>query len=148
VRTLTSLAEREAVARVLEQVPDLVLAFEQADMLRSLAPSVIVMPETTLLPGARQVDFQVEVQLGGKLCRFTATEIAPNGIAMTGEEALPESRLVAATLHGPPEPFRVWAFARLSRREGPLFRVELQPFALRGTERIFFSHLLDEAAAA
>jgi len=148
VRMLTSLAEREAVARILEQVPELVVAFEQLDLVRPSSPSVLTLPETTLRPGARPVEFEVEVSLGGQIGKYTATTIATNGLALAGSEPLPESRLVAATLHGPPEPFRIWAYARLCRREGSLYRVELQPFALKGTERIFWSHLLDEAAGS
>jgi len=148
VRMLTSLSEREAVSRVLEQVPELVAAFEQVSAVARPGESAIALPETTLQPDARAVDFAVEVKVGGQIQRYTATAIATNGIALSGEQPLAECHLVAATLHGAPEPFRIWAYARLSRPDGSQYRVELKPFALKGTERIFWTHLLDEAGPA
>ncbi|HUK66691.1 MAG TPA: HDOD domain-containing protein [Anaeromyxobacteraceae bacterium] len=148
VRTLTSLSEREAVSRVLEQVPELVAAFEQVSVANTTYASAIALPDTTLSRQARAVDFAVEVRVGGRTQRYTATTIETNGIALSGEQPMPECHLVTATLHGGPEPFRIWAYARLSRSDGALYRVELKPFALKGTEPIFWTHLLDEAGPA
>jgi len=145
VKPLAGLPERDAVARVVEKVPEFVAAFERPEPPAARSPW-LAAPASILEPGARPVRFDVTVSLARRVRRYAAEAVGERALAMTGHEPLPEGQLVEATLHSPPEPFRIWALARRSRPHGGAFQVELQPFALKGTERVFWRHLLGGAA--
>ncbi|MBK9519584.1 MAG: HDOD domain-containing protein [Anaeromyxobacter sp.] len=134
-------AEREAVARVLEQVPDFVAAFETPAASAAVASARIAQPVTTLGPGRRPVKFGVSISVARRPRLFTATGIGEDGLVMSGEEPLPENRLLEAKVFGP-DPFTVWVLSRLSRREGEAFAVEVQPFALSGPLRELWAQLV------
>ena len=144
VRSLVGLAEREAVARTLEKLPEFVASLERATSQPETHSAQVILPETTL-SGQRPVSFGVTVGRDRSLREYLASAICASGVSMVGKEPLAESRLMEVTLHGPPEPLRIWALTRLSRREGDGYRIELQPFALKGTERVFWDHLLTSA---
>jgi len=134
VRTLRA-EERNALARVIEGIPEFVAAFEGRDSPPKDAPSLVEPPVTALAPGQRRVNFGVSVSVGSKARRYAAAAMATNGLLLFGKEGLPENHLVEATLECEPEPFKLWVTAKLSREEGDRIRVELQPFALSGEAR-------------
>ncbi len=142
VPALGKFVEREAVARVVQKIPEFVESFE-APAPAAPGPSTrISSPQTTLAPGARPVRFNVTVNSGRVSRHFTAAAIAPNGLAVLGSEPLVDRKLHETTIHAQPGPLHIWAMTRLSQREGASYRVELHPFALSGMERGVWSQLV------
>jgi HD-like signal output (HDOD) protein len=141
IPSLTKFVEREVVARVLRKVPEFVEAFELAATPNG-AGSPIAQPATTLSSGERPVRFGLTVNLARRTRQFTAVAIAPNGIAATGSEPLPENRLQEATLHAPQGPLRIWTLTRLARQDHGGYHVELHPYALSGVERGLWDQLV------
>ncbi len=138
---LVAPSEREPVAKVLELVPDFVAAFETPASSAAVAAPRISQPLTTLVHPGRAVKFGVSISVARRPRLFTASAIAEDGITMTGEEPLPENRLLEAKVFGP-RPFTVWVLSRLSRREGEGYRVEVQPFALTGPLKELWAQLV------
>jgi len=134
VRALRGPGELQALARIIEGIPEFVAAFEPQETGRDV-PSVVEQPATALAPGQRRVNFGVLVNLAHKPRRYTAAAIATNGLLMFGKEHLPENHLVEATLECQPRPFKHWVTTKVSRAEGDAVRVEVQPFALSGEVR-------------
>jgi len=147
IPSLTRFVEREVVARVLRKVPEFVEAFELAATANG-ATSPISQPGTTLSSGERPVRFGVSVGHAGRTQQFTAVAIAPNGLAATGTEPLPENRLQEATLHAPQGPLRIWTLTRLTRPDRGGYHVELHPYALSGVERGLWDQLVSGEAKA
>lgn len=142
---LVAPAEREPVARVLELVPDFVAAFETPASSAAVAAPRITQPLTTLVHAGRPVKFGVSISVARRPRLFTASAIGEDGLVMSGEEPLPENRLLEAKVFGP-RPFTVWVLSRLSRREGEGFRVEVQPFALTGPLKELWAQLVSGEA--
>jgi HD-like signal output (HDOD) protein len=138
VRALKGLEEREVIARVLEKIPEVIAAFEKPEA--ALDGEHLAPPAPALAAGAKTVRFGVTVVLARPRA-YTAEIISEDGLVLSGSEPLPASRLVEATLHGPPAPFRVWALTRWSRPRRGAYQVELRPLALRGVERMFWENL-------
>jgi HD-like signal output (HDOD) protein len=140
-------AEREAVGRVVEQVPDLVVALETAaaspvDPLPSLR-----LPETTLQGQRRAAKLPVAVMVAKRPRLYTAEAIGAGGIELVGTDPLPINRLLEAELRGRRH-LTVWLLTTLCRQEGDLHRVEARPFALSGPSREAWDRLIDEQAAS
>jgi HD-like signal output (HDOD) protein len=136
--------ERDLVARTIELLPAFVAAFEPAPAAGDGGPS-LVAPATELAPGERAVSFGVTLTLARSSWRYAAIAMASNGLVLRGAQAVPENQLVEATLESSPR-LRLWAVAKLSRREGDAVRVELKPFGLSGEARGAWDALYASAA--
>jgi HD-like signal output (HDOD) protein len=134
-------AERDPVARVIEQIPDFVASFETPAATAHVAQQRVVQPETTLPPGGRAVKFGLSVSVAKRPRMFTAVAIGPDGLVVQGDEPIPVNRLLEAKLYGE-QPFAVWVRSRLCRAEGGGFRAELSPFALTGELRVLWDKLV------
>lgn len=132
--------ERDALCRVAELVPELVASFEPPAAAGGRQPSggaapAIAPPETTLGSERRAVKLGVKVQLARRDREYTASAIGPDGLVLRGDEPLPESRLVQATLQVA-EPLTVWTIVQLCRpAEGGGYTIELRAYALSAAER-------------
>jgi len=144
---LGKFVEREAVVRVIQKIPEFVDAFEGNGAAAAAPSPRIEQPATTLGAGARPVRFEVTVTHGRQSRQFTAHTIAPNGIAMVGHDPLVDGRLHETTIHSKPGPLHIWSLARLSRRDGGSYHIEVHPFALSGVERGLWTQLAAGAPA-
>ncbi len=142
-------AERGPVARVLEQIPDFVAAFESpASSAAVAAPRISPPPPSAAAAGRRPVKFGVSVSVARRPRMFSAAAIGEGDLVLRGDEPLPENRLLEAKLYGP-RPFSIWVLSRRCQRDGAGYQVEVQPFALTGPLRELWSQLaLGEAPAA
>jgi hypothetical protein len=102
----------------------------------------VVHPETTLPGERRPVRLEVTVSVARRTRRYTAVEVHPDGLVLEGEEALPENRLLEATVAAP-EPFTAWVLTRLCRRTAEGFRAEVHPFAMNAALRRAWARLAD-----
>lgn len=135
-------AERAPVAAVLEQIPDFVAAFETPASAAAVPSARIAPPPPAAAPpGRRAVKFGLSISVARRPRMFTATSIDEAGLLATGDEPLPENRLLEAKLYGP-HPFSLWVLSRLCRREGAGYQVEIQPFALTGPVKELWSALV------
>lgn len=126
--------ERAGVARVAESVPEFVSAFETPAAAAYVGSPRVAAPATTFRAPGRPARLGVSVSVARRQRLFQVTEISPDGLVMTGEEPLPEDRLLEAKIYAE-APFTMWGLVRLCA-EGPAgFRVELAPFALSGPTR-------------
>ena len=133
-------AERAAVVRVVEYVPEFVAAFEGPPAPGRPPPSRIAAPETTLA-GARPVKLGVSISVARRPRTFSATAVAAEGLSAQGEEPVPENRLLEAKFYGE-RPFGAWVLVRLCRPEGDGFRIEIRPFALSSEARALWDALV------
>ncbi|HTN53565.1 MAG TPA: HDOD domain-containing protein [Anaeromyxobacter sp.] len=127
-------AERAAVERVIEQVPEFVSAFETAASAAFVGSPRIALPATTLAGGGRPVRIGASISVARRPRLFRVTTVLPDGLIMEGEDPLPENRLLEAKLYAE-EPFALWVVTRLCRPTSSGFQVEVQPFALSGPAR-------------
>jgi HD-like signal output (HDOD) protein len=135
VAGLRGAAEREALERVLEQVPDFVAAFEAPTPPAGAAPAPAIEPAASALPeGARAIKLGVSLSVARRPRLFTADRIAPDGLSMVGDDPVPENRLLEARLYAE-QPLSAWFLVRRCRPEGAGWRVDAQPFALSGPLR-------------
>jgi HD-like signal output (HDOD) protein len=139
-------AERERLAGVLEHVPDFVAAFETPASAASVATPCIAQPETTLAQPGRPLRLGVSVSVTRRPRLFTSTSVSDAGMVLTGDEPLPENRLLEAKIYAE-QPFSLWVLATLCRRDGAGWRVEVQPFALTGELRDLWARLLSSGQA-
>jgi hypothetical protein len=72
---------------------------------------------------------------------FSASAIGEDALVMSGDEPLPENRLLEAKVYGP-QPFTIWVLSRRSQRDGAGHQVEVQPFALTGPLKELWSQLV------
>jgi len=135
-------AEREPVARVVEQIPDFVAAFETPASSVAPGPQRVAPTESTVEAVGRALRLEVAVSVARKTRRFTSTAVSEGGLLLSGEEPLPENRLLEATLFAE-RPFKLWILSRHCRREGDGWVVEIQPFGLTGDAKERWSALLD-----
>ena len=135
-------AERAPVAAVLEQIPDFVAAFETPASAAVVTSTRIAPPAPVPadVPGRRAVRFGVSVSVSRRPRMFSASAIDEDRLLASGEEPLPENRLLEAKVYGP-QPFTVWVLSRAVRRDGAGYQVELQPFALTGPLKELWSQL-------
>jgi putative nucleotidyltransferase with HDIG domain len=124
--------ERAAMEKVIENVPEFVSAFETPAAAAFVGSPRVAAPESTLRGPGRPAKLGVSVSVSRRPRLFQVTEVSPDGLAMSGEEPLPEDRLLEAKVYAR-EPFTMWALVRLCGRAPGGFRVELAPFALSGT---------------
>ena len=135
-------AERAPVAQVLEQIPDFVAAFESpASAAAVAAPRITPAPPSAGGASRRPVKFGVSVSVARRPRMFSATSISEGALIMSGDEPLPENRLLEAKLYGP-QPFSLWVLSRRSQRDGAAHQVEVQPFALTGPLKELWSALV------
>jgi HD-like signal output (HDOD) protein len=139
VRGLRSAEERSAIERIVEGVPEFVAAFETPAAAAFVASPTVEVPATTLA-GGRPVRIGVSVSVARRPRLFTAVEVHPEGLVLTGEEPLPEKRLLEAKIYAE-EPFTAWVMSRLCTRTAAGFRVEVQPFALGAELRALWAKL-------
>ncbi|MFT3916586.1 MAG: HDOD domain-containing protein [Anaeromyxobacteraceae bacterium] len=147
VKGLSSAAEREAVARVLEEVPEFVAAFETPAGAAFVGSPRIDVPESVLAGEGRPVNIGVSVSVAHRPRLYTATAVKRDGLVMKGQEPLPEHRLLQAKVYAE-EPLAIWALTRLCRRTPDGYAVELQPFGLSGPARTWWRSLVDGPAQA
>jgi len=136
--------ERERVARVLEQVPDFVAAFETPASSATVATPCVAQPETTLSQPGRPLRLGVSVSVARRPRLFTSTAVSASGMVLSGDEPLPENRLLEAKIYAE-RPFTLWVLSRLCRRAGAGWQVEVQPFALTGELKDLWARLLEPA---
>jgi putative nucleotidyltransferase with HDIG domain len=136
--------ERAEVARVIGDVPEFVAAFE-TPAAGSWVGSPNVAPAEAPAGAARKVKFGLSVAVARRPRLFTATGLLADGLVATGEEALPENRLLEAKIYAR-APFTMWVLTRSCVKTPEGFRVELQPFALTGVAREGWDALEDEQA--
>jgi putative nucleotidyltransferase with HDIG domain len=123
--------ERSAVERVIENVPDFVAAFETPAAAAFVNSPRVQPPETTFRVAGRKAKLGVSVSVARRPRLFQVSEVSPDGLCMSGDEPLPEDRLLEAKVYAQ-EPFTMWALVRLCGRAPGGHRVELAPFALSG----------------
>jgi len=138
---LGKFAEREAVVRVVQKIPEFVDSFEPATNGRGQPAPRIEKPKSTLTPTPRPVRWEVTVNVGRQSRQYTAHAIAANGLAMVGPEPLTDGRLHETTIRSQPGPLHIWSLTRLSSREKGSYHVEMHPFALSGLERGLWEQL-------
>ncbi|HET6436621.1 MAG TPA: HDOD domain-containing protein [Anaeromyxobacter sp.] len=126
-----SAAERAAVERVIENIPEFVSAFETPAAAAFVGSPRVLVPESTLGGPARVVKLGVSVSVSRRPRLYQARAASAEGLVMWGEEPLPEDRLLEAKVYAE-EPFAMWVLVRLCHRTSEGFRVEVQPFALTG----------------
>jgi HD-like signal output (HDOD) protein len=127
--------ERAGVERVIENVPEFVSAFETPAATAFVGSPRVALPETTFRGAGRKVSkLGVSVSVSRRPRLFQVSEVSPDGLVMSGEEPLPEDRLLEAKVYAQ-EPFTMWALIRLCGRVPGGFRVELAPFALSGAAK-------------
>jgi hypothetical protein len=146
VAGLASAAEREAVARVLEEVPEFVAAFETPAGTAFVGSPRIAAPDGAVGQAGRAVNIGVSVTVARRPRLYTASLVTQDGLVMTGQEPLPENRLLEAKVYAE-EPLAIWVLTRLCRRTPEGYRVELQPFALSGPARIWWDAVVAGPAA-
>jgi HD-like signal output (HDOD) protein len=136
-------AERAPVALVLEQIPDFVAAFESpASSAAVAAPRISTPPPSAMaVPGRRPVKFGASISVARRPRMFSVTQIGDDALVMTGDEPVPENRLLEAKLYGP-QPFSTWVLSRRCQRDGAGYLVEVQPFALTGPLKELWSQLV------
>ena len=138
---LESAAEREAVARVLEEIPEFVAAFETPAGAAFVGSPRIEEPRTAVGDGGRAVNIGVSVSVAHRPRLFTASLVTPDGLVMKGGEPLPENRLLEAKVYAE-EPLTIWVLTRLCRRLPDGFQVEIQPFGLSGPARTWWEKVV------
>jgi len=143
---LSSAAEREMVARVLEEVPEFVAAFETPAGTAFVGSPRIAAQDGAVGSEGRTVNIGVSVTVARRPRLFTASLVTREGLAMSGQEPLPENRLLEAKVYAE-EPLAIWVLTRLCRRTPEGFRVEIQPFALSGPARAWWDGLVAGPAA-
>jgi HD-like signal output (HDOD) protein len=126
--------ERASVERVIENVPEFVSAFETPASTAFVGSPRVALPETTFGAPGRPVKLGVSVSVARRPRLFQVSAVGPDGLTMSGEEPLPEDRLLEAKVYAE-EPFAVWVLTRLCRRTPQGFQVEVRPFALSGALR-------------
>jgi HD-like signal output (HDOD) protein len=126
--------ERAAVERALENVPEFVSAFETPAAGAFVGSPRVVVPQTTFLAPGRPAKLGVSISVARRPRLFRVTAVGPGGLAMSGDEPLPEDRLLEAKIYAE-EPFQMWVLTRLCRRTQEGFAVEVSPFALSGALR-------------
>jgi HD-like signal output (HDOD) protein len=138
-------AERAPLALVLEQIPDFVAAFESPASAAAVTSPRIAPPRpSAAAAGRRDVKFGVSVSVARRPRMFSATSMGEELLVMTGEEPLPENRLLEAKIYGP-QPFTIWVLSRRSQRDGAGHQVEVQPFALTGPLKELWTQLASGA---
>ena len=142
VKGLASAAEREAVARVLEEIPEFVAAFETPAGAAFVGSARIATPETALAGDGRPVNIGVSVSVAHRPRLYTASLVKRDGLVMKGQEPLPENRLLQAKVYAE-EPLAIWVLTRLCRRTPEGYAIELQPFGLSGPARTWWSALVE-----
>lgn len=139
VRGVRSADERAALERVVEGVPEFVAAFETPAAAAFVASPRVEAPGRTL-EGGRPVRFGVSVRVARRPRLYSAVEVHPDALVLTGEEPLPEKRLLEAKIYAQ-EPFTAWVMTRHCVRAADGFRVEIQPFALGAELRALWGKL-------
>jgi len=139
--------ERERVARVLEQVPDFVAAFETPASSAAVVTPCVAQPETTLAQPGRPLRLGVSVSVARRPRLFTSTAVSASGMVLAGDEPLPENRLLEAKVYAE-HPFTLWVLSKLCRRDGAGWQVEVQPFALTGELKDLWARMLEPARGA
>jgi HD-like signal output (HDOD) protein len=126
--------ERAAMERVVEGVPEFVSAFETPAAAAFVGSPRVVAPETTFPGAGRPAKLGVSVSVARRPRLFQVSAVRAEGLSMSGEEPLPEDRLLEAKFYAR-EPFAAWVLTRLCRRTGAGWQVEVQPFALTAEQR-------------
>jgi putative nucleotidyltransferase with HDIG domain len=126
--------ERAAMEHVMEHVPEFVSAFETPAAGAFVGSPRVAVPQTTFQAPGRPVKLGVSISVARRPRLFRVTAVGPDGLAMAGEEPLPEDRLLEAKVYAE-EPFQMWVLTRLCRRTPEGFAVEVSPFALSGVLR-------------
>lgn len=126
-------SERAAVEVELAKVPEFVAAFETPAAAVFVGSPHVAIPEPAPDRG-RPARIGMSIQVARRTRMFSITEILPDGLALLGEEPVPENRLLEAKVYAK-EPFAMWVVTRNCRHAADGFRAEVQPFALSGPAR-------------
>jgi HD-like signal output (HDOD) protein len=126
--------ERVAVEKVAEHVPEFVSAFETPAAGAFVASPRVAVPQSTFQEAGRPAKLGVSVSVARRPRLFKVTSVSPEGLAMVGDDPLPEDRLLEAKIYAE-EPFQMWVLTRLCRKTPQGFEVEVSPFALSGVLR-------------
>jgi hypothetical protein len=87
------------------------------------------------------VPFLVKVRLARRALEYRAVALDEEALVIEGQDPLPESRLVEATLMCAPAPFAVWTLPRGMEALADSYRVELKPYALNGLSQVLWAAL-------
>jgi HD-like signal output (HDOD) protein len=146
--------ERRVVARCLADVPGVVQEFEPSAFTgaplsppRERAP-VLERPTTALAGELYPVSFKVKCPSNtARPVDYQATYLTRAGFGMRGRVPLPEQFVVRVRLECDPAPFDLWGTVKLCSADGPGFRIEVQPIALRDLALAQWEALLARAEA-
>jgi len=140
--------EREAVARIVEKIPEFVAALDPTggSSATSAHRDARRGPSRPVEEGP--VTVRVTVTVGRRPHEFGSAEITPGRLVVLGDTALPENRLLEATVHSHPDPFGMWALTNPLGSVGDVHRSELQPFALDARTQKFWERLVADAQRA
>ena len=134
--------EREPVARIVEEIPEFIAAFEAPEARPDVTRSLVTTVDVALGPGERAASFGVTITMARRARGYTATVVGPERLGMVGREPLPESRLLEAQVSYRGKPLSMWVLTRSSRPEGDVYHVEVQPYALAGDVRAAWNELV------
>jgi len=137
VDRLRSRAERDLMARVYPQCPELIASFEGADPVPKPAkPEIKTAVEPPKPKETKGVDFKVVLQ-AHQSSPFQAVGMGPTSLVVEGPMTLPLNRVVQLTLQPSQpnaQPLKMWASPISCEpvEGGKLHRTEFRPFALAG----------------
>ena len=125
--------EREALARMLPTIPELISAFA-SDQPNGPSESKLLAPQNGMLDGFQPASLAVTKLGTRKSGPFKLVGIGPNGWVMRGTEPLLEKQLVEMEIAAKPMPIRLWAKVDLCvSGETSGWEFECKPFALSQT---------------
>jgi len=78
--------------------------------------------------------------------RCRARAISSESLVLDGDDELLPNWLIELTLHCQPEPLTMLVNVRSCERTGARYAITVQPFALGGTAKLQWQHLVDAAA--
>jgi HD-like signal output (HDOD) protein len=125
-------SEREELARVLPEIPELVAAFDCEPQGKAQL-SMLTPEDSTLNEAIRPLDkAAIRVAALGEKKRgaFEMLGIAARGWLMSSTEPLPEKQLVQVEIESGNQRLRLWAKVALCVNAGRYWKLECKPFAL------------------
>ncbi|MGC3996838.1 MAG: hypothetical protein QM767_04610 [Anaeromyxobacter sp.] len=129
-------AEREALERVIANVPEFVSAFETPASAIWVGSQRIAPPAAPPPPALGQPapKLGVSIAVARRPRLFKVTSLAADRLVLSGEEPLPENRVLEAKVYAQ-EPFTMWVVTLACQQEGAAYTATVQPFALSGPAR-------------
>jgi HD-like signal output (HDOD) protein len=136
-------AEREPLARVLPQIPEMIASFENPG-----APAAVparIAPGSPLPEGFRPLSVPVSILHPVRRGAWRTVGIASRALLLSGQAPLQQNELIQLEL-GLPEPLQLWAKAESSAPSAEGFAIDCRPFALSGATQKRWNDVFRAAA--